>query len=149
MTSRRRPGLLAATSFIAVAVLALPPFAPAASPVHGGKYKGQVKGAGVPIAVSFKVSGSGKRVSSFKIDVPNLPNKCGYGGPNQVRPGKAKIKAGRFSLKLTETTIGGTSVTTAKVTGRFKAGGKEAGTIKTAAGTAKCSGSFSYSTKAT
>ena len=121
---------------------------PAASPVHGGKYKGNVKGAGVPIAVSFKVSGSGKRLSAFTINVPNLPNKCGYGGPDQVKPGKARIKHGKFALTLTETTLGGKTVDTAKVTGRFKSGRKEAGKIKTAAGTAKCSGSFSYSTTA-
>ena len=44
--------------------------------------------------------------------------------------------------------IGGTKVGTAKVTGRFKSGGKESGTIKTTSNTAKCSGSFSYSAKA-
>jgi hypothetical protein len=146
--SRRLPRVGAAIAFVAITALVLPPFAPAASPVHGAKYKGKVQGAGVPIAVSFKVSASGKRLSSFKIDVPNLPNKCGYGGPDQVRPGKARIKRGRFTLTLTEAVLGGKSIATARVTGRFKSGRKEAGTIKTTAGTAKCSGSFSYSTTA-
>jgi hypothetical protein len=146
--SRRRPRIRATAFLVPAAALALVPLAFAAGPVHGARYKGQVKSADVPIAVSFKVSGSGKRLSSFKIDVPNLPNKCGYGGPDQVRPAKAKIKGGKFSLKLTETTVGGTKVATAKVGGRFRSGGKEAGTIKTTSNTAKCSGSFSYSAKA-
>jgi hypothetical protein len=148
VTPRRKPRFRAAAFLVPAAVLALASVAFAASPVHGGKYKGQVKSAGVPIAVSFKVSSSGKRLSSFKIDVPNLPNKCGYGGPNQVKPAKAAIKDGKFSLKLTERLGLSTSIATAKVTGRFKSGGKEAGTITTTSNTAKCSGSFSYSAKA-
>jgi len=146
--TRRWPRFRGIAFLVPAAALALVPLALAAGPVHGANYKGQVTSAGVPIAVSFKVSGSGKRLGSFKLDVPNLPNKCGYGGPDQVRPAKAKIKHGKFSLKLTETTLGGAKVATAKVRGRFKSGGKEAGTIKTTANTAKCSGSFSYSTKA-
>ena len=65
--TRRRPRFRGTAFLVPVAALALAPLALAAAPVHGAKYKGQVKSAGVPIAVSFKVSGSGKRLRSFKI----------------------------------------------------------------------------------
>ncbi len=146
--SRRRAGFYAAACIGSVVALAIAPLTLAASPVHGAKYKGHVRGAGVSIGVTFKVSRSGTRLSSFAVDVPNLPNKCGYGGDGQVRPGKARIKGGKFTLTLTETIGTGKSVATAKVTGRFKSGRKEAGTFKTMSGTGKCSGSFSYSTGA-
>jgi hypothetical protein len=120
----------------------------AANPVKGARYSGHVRGAGVPITVTFKVSRSGSRLTSFTFNVPNLPNRCGYGGPDQLHPAKARIKNGRFTAKLSETTTGGLVVATATVTGRFRAGRREAGTIKTTAGTASCSGSFGYSTKA-
>ena len=131
-----------------VATLSCAATALAANPQRGAKYSGHVRHAGVPITISFKVSRTGKRVTSLTFNVPNLPNKCGYGGPDQLRPAQAKIKDGRFTAKLSERIGGSTLVATAKVTGRFRAGGKENGSITTKASDAACSGTFRYATHA-
>jgi hypothetical protein len=130
-----------------VAMLSCAAGALAASPRKGAKYSGHVREAGVPITISFKVSRSGRKVTSLTLNVPNLPNKCGYGGPDAIRPAHAKIKDGRFTAKLSETTGGSTVVATARITGRFRAGGKESGKIRTKTSDAACSGTFRYATR--
>jgi hypothetical protein len=142
-------GLIASTALALAAILALAGIAFAAAPVKGSKYSGPVN-VTATLTVSFKVSGSGKRVSSLKVS-PSLPNSCGYGGPPPAETSKpAKIKDGKFTAKITEKATNGTVITTAKVTGKFLAKGKEKGTINTNLPNAKsCNGTFAYSTKAT
>ena len=100
------------------------------------------------LTVSFKVSRSGKRVSSLKVS-PSLPNSCGYGGPPPTQTSKpAKIADGKFTAKITEKAGNGTVAARATITGRFLAKRKEKGTIKTSVPAAtSCNGTFSYSTK--
>jgi hypothetical protein len=142
-------GLIGSTALVLGAILCVAGIAVAAAPVKGAKYSGPVK-VTATLTVSFKVTGSGKKVKSLKVS-PSLPNSCGYGGPPPTETSKpAKIKHGRFTAKITEKASGGTIVATAKVTGKFLAKGKEKGTIKTDLPKAKsCNGSFAYSTQAT
>ena len=141
--------LIGSTAVGLTAILALTGIALAASPVKGAKYSGRVK-VSATLTVSFKVSGSGKKITSLKVS-PSLPNTCGYGGPLPTDTSKpAKIKDGKFTAKITEKASSGTVIGTAKVTGKFLAKGKEKGTITTSLPNAKsCNGSFTYSTKAT
>ena len=120
----------------------------AAGPVKGAKYTGAVK-TGATLTVSFKVNGTGKKVTAFKVRL-SLPNHCGYGGPSPTQTFKAaKISHGRFSGKVTEkSAISGKVVDSAKVTGKFLAGGKEQGTLKTTVpASPSCNGTFTYSTQ--
>lgn len=144
--SRRLTGLIALILAAMVAILGV---ALAAAPVKGAKYSGPVK-VTATLTVSFKVSQSGKKVSSLKVS-PSLPNSCGYGGPLPTQTSKsAGIKDGKFTAKVTQKSSTTGAVTeTAKVTGTFLAKGKEKGKIKATLPNAQsCSGSFSYSTKA-
>ncbi len=82
--------LIGSTAVGLTAILAITGIALAASPVKGAKYSGRVK-VSATLTVSFKVSGSGKKITSLKVS-PSLPNTCGYGGPpptesllNQIR----------------------------------------------------------------
>ena len=121
----------------------------AAGPVKGARYSGQVK-TGATLTVSFKVARSGKKVTGFKVRL-SLPNSCGYGGPAPTQSFKpAQIRHGRFSGTVTEkSATSGQVVDSAIVTGKFLAGGKEQGTVKTTVPAAKrCNGTFTYSTKA-
>jgi len=120
----------------------------AAGPVKDARYSGRVN-VTATLTVSFKVSRSGKKVSSLKVS-PSLPNSCGYGGPPPTQTSKpAKIADGKFTAKITEKAVNGTVAARATITGRFLAKGKEKGTIKTSVPAAtSCNGSFSYSTKA-
>lgn len=147
--SPRGGRLIVSTAVALGAVLSVAIIAFAAAPVKGSKYSGPVK-VTANLTVSFKVTGSGKKVKSLKVS-PSLPNSCGYGGPLPTDTSKpAKIKHGRFTAKITEKASGGTVTATAKVTGKFLANGKEKGTIKTDLPKAKsCNGSFGYSTQAT
>lgn len=140
--------LIASTALGLTAILAITGIALAASPVKGAKYSGRVK-VSATLTVSFKVSGSGKNVTSLRVS-PSLPNTCGYGGPPPTASSKpARIKQGKFTAKITEKASSGTVIGTAKVTGTFLAKGKEKGTVKTNLPNAKsCNGSFTYSTKA-
>ncbi len=129
------------------AALAVTGIALAAGPVKGARYSGRVN-VTATLTVSFKVSRSGKKVSSLKVS-PSLPNSCGYGGPPPTQTSKpAKIEDGKFTAKITEKAVNGTVAAIATITGRFLAKGKEKGTIKTSVPSAtSCNGSFSYSTK--
>jgi hypothetical protein len=141
--------LIASAALALAAILALAGIAFAAGPVKGSNYSGRINVTAI-LTVSFKVSGSGKRVTSLEVS-PSLPNSCGYGGPPPTATSKpAKIKDGRFAAKITEKASNGTVIATAKVTGKFLAKGKEKGTINTNLPNAKsCNGTFAYSTKAT
>jgi hypothetical protein len=130
------------------AILATVSIALAAGPVKGARYSGPVNGT-ASLTVSFKVSRSGRRVSSLKVS-PSLPNRCGFGGPPPPQTSKpAKIGHGKFTAKITEKAGNGTVIATAQVTGKFLAKGKEKGGITVNLPNAKsCSGSFSYTAKA-
>jgi hypothetical protein len=128
--------------------VALAGIANAAAPVKGARYSGQVK-VTASLKVTFKVARSGKKVTSLDVR-PSLPNSCGYGGPEPIHTSRpAKIKHGRFTAKITEKARNGQVIATGTVSGKFLAGGKEKGTIKSTEPTAKsCNGRFTYSTKA-
>jgi hypothetical protein len=140
--------LIGSTVLALAAILAIAGIAVAAAPVKGAKYSGRVN-VSATLTVSFKVSRSGRKITSLKVS-PSLPNTCGYGGPPPTETSKpAKIKHGRFTAKITEKASSGTVIATASVTGQFLAKGKEKGTVKTNLPNAKsCNGSFTYSTKA-
>src|SRR6188508_1881797 len=96
----------------------------------GARYSGRVN-VTATLTVSFKVSRSGKKVSSVKVS-PSLPNSCGYGGPPPTQTSESVgIKDGKFTAKVTEkSSTTGALIETAKVTGTFLAKGKEKGKIK-------------------
>jgi hypothetical protein len=139
--------LIGSAALALAAVLATTGIALAAGPVKGARYSGRVN-VTATLTVSFKVSRSGKKVTSLKVS-PSLPNSCGYGGPPPPQTSKsAKIAHGKFTAKITEKAGNGTVVATAKVTGKFLAKGKEEGNIKASVPSSpSCNGSFSYSTK--
>ena len=105
----------------------------------------------MPISVTLKVSANGRKVTDFELNVGNLPNTCGYGGPDGVfLKRKARIRHGRFTARLVQRTLEGGAVSaTAKVTGRFRRHGRETGAITTTErGSSQCDGTFRYSARA-
>lgn len=140
--------LIGSAALAVVAILTTAGIATAAGPVKGAKYSGRVS-VTASLTLSFKVSRSGKRVTSLKVS-PSLPNRCGFGGPPPTQTSKsARIAHGKFTAKIKETASNGTVIATATVTGKFLAKGKEKGSINVNLPNAtSCSGSFSYSTKA-
>jgi hypothetical protein len=148
-TTSPQLGRSAASAAVAIAAIAaIASSALAAAPVKGGRYSGRVN-ITATLTVRFKVSGSGKKVTSLKVS-PALPNSCGFGGPPPAQSARAaKVRKGKFTTKITEKTSGGTVTATARVKGRFLAGGKEKGRIITnVPGNTSCNGSFRYSTEA-
>ncbi len=145
--TRRR--LIASTALAVGAIVALVATANATAPVKGATYSGNVN-VTATLKVTFKVARSGKKVTSLDVR-PSLPNSCGYGGPEPTHTSKpAEVKHGKFTGKITEKASSGKVIATATVTGKFLAGGKEKGAIKSIEPAAKsCNGSFAYSTKAT
>jgi hypothetical protein len=141
------PSRLIGCALALAAILATVGIAVAAGPVKGASYSGRVN-VTASLTVSFKVSRSCKKITALKVS-PSLPNSCGYGGPLPTQTSRsAKIEHGKFTAKITDTASNGTVITTAKVTGKFFAKGKEKGNIKASLPNAKsCNGSFSYSTK--
>jgi hypothetical protein len=141
------------TAIAAMALLALgsasAALAATANQIKGASYSGEV--AQKHVTVSFKVSSSGKQVTGLRTS--NLPLYCQGGGPPvPVRFANATIsKQGTFKSSgkyiIKEGPLKGQLGTTLKITGKFLAGGKETGTLKTTyAKTPSCSGSSSYST---
>jgi hypothetical protein len=139
--------LIGSAALTFAVILAATGIALASGPVKGARYSGRVN-VTANLTVSFKVSRSGKKVSSIKVS-PSLPNSCGYGGPPPTQTSRpAKIEDGKFTMKITEKAGNGTVAATARITGRFLAKGKEKGTVKTSVPAAtSCNGSFSYSAK--
>jgi hypothetical protein len=141
--------LIGSIALAVAAIVALAGIANATAPVKGARYSGHVNVTAL-LKVTFKVAGSGKKVTSLDVS-PSLPNSCGYGGPQPTHTSKvAKVTHGKFTANITEkSSINGKVIATATVTGKFLAGGKEKGVIKTIEPLAKsCNGSFAYSTKA-
>lgn len=119
---------LSIATAVAIAVLALSAVALGAKPVKGATYKGHYGVAGAGTQVSFKVSANGKTVSKMHFGI-YPPNKCGAGGPPPKQSSKpAKIKNGKFKVRLTYTYSGlGGASHTYTVTGQFLKGKKEKG----------------------
>jgi hypothetical protein len=125
----------------------------AAKPKKGKSYSGTLAAPRTAVTVSFKVSKSGKKVTALKIN--NLPLYCSGGGPPvPITFKNAKIsKSGRFKSKGHQTISTGPNQgqvgARLKISGRFKSGGAEAGTLKTTyPASASCSGSSTYTTHA-
>jgi hypothetical protein len=123
-----------------------------ATPIKGGSYSGSL--AHDPaITVKFKVSSSGKRVSSLTIS--NTPLFCQGGGPaTPVHFKNAAISAhgaftstGRYVIKVGP--LKGQLGIELKITGKFSKGRREQGTLTTTYLKAKqCSGKSAYATSA-
>jgi hypothetical protein len=151
--TRSRRKLSAVLLGVPFTLVALSTVALAAGPAQGGAYAGALQPVTRGIAVSFKVSKSGKQVSSLQIS--DIPIYCSGGGPaipihfkNATISGKGTftssakyvIKIGPFKGQVGETF---------KITGRFFKGRSEQGTVATTYPKAKqCSGKSPYTTKA-
>jgi hypothetical protein len=130
-----------------VAVLATEGTALAANQVRGGKYSGTIHSNG-GLAISFKVSSTGKDV--IRMKVPQPPASCPGGGPPppQLRAKPAPISsAGNFKETLKYGTTG-SIVVTLKVTGTFHAHRKESGKVTPTWSDTSCDATVGYSTKA-
>jgi hypothetical protein len=149
---RKRKSLSAALGML-LALLLVASAALAASQVKGGSYRGGLVPSKEEIVVSFKVSTSGKQVSSLQIS--NTPLYCSGGGrPTPVHFKNASISsAGTFSSTgryvIAEGPKKGQVGTKLKIVGKFLKGMTEKGTVTTTyVGFPNCSGKSSYSTKA-
>jgi hypothetical protein len=138
-----RVGVLALVVVLATAAAAL-----AANPVKGAKYSGMINANG-GLAISFKVSSTGKNV--VKMSVPQPPIFCQGGGPPppQDRAKPAPISStGTFKETLQYVSSTGSVIATLKVTGAFHAHRKESGKVTVSWSSTSCNGSALYSTKA-
>lgn len=149
---RRSQGVTATVGVLLVLVL-LASAALAATVVKGGSYKGALVPSTRGINVSFKVSGSGKQVTSLSIS--NIPAYCSSGGrPIPIRFKNASISSkGTFTSSakfvIREGPLKGQVGETFKITGKFLKGRREQGTLTTTFPKAQaCSGKSPYSTKA-
>ncbi len=146
---------LASLTVVAVAMLGTAGAVLAAAPVKGATYKGKFKAGFDMPKISFKVSADGKRVTHLHTSDVGL--YCvGGGGVVPTNFKDATISAnGTFKSTAKDIIkIGprkGQVGENLKITGTFKSGGKESGTMTTtyAGGiSTTCSGSSKYSTKA-
>lgn len=156
--SNRNPRrLLAAASLTVatVAMLAAAAVALAATPVTGATYNGTFKAGFDTVRLSFKVSSNGKRVTNLRVTDTGL-YCAGGGGVTPVHFNDAGISAtGTFrSTGEYRIAIGPRSGQIGEelaITGTFKTGRREGGTMKTTytgSVSSSCSGQSSYSTKA-
>ena len=150
--SRSRQGL--STALLALLVVGLVTgVALAANQVKGASYKGALTPPRDGVSVSFKVSGSGARVTSLALT--NVPLYCEGGGPPiPVRFKDAVISAkGTFTSKaqvmIKVGPLKGQVGERLTIAGKFLKGRSEQGKLTTTYPHAQqCSGSSSYSTKA-
>ena len=153
---RRSTAFTAAAALVAALAVGSAVAATAKSRVvKGGSYSGTLAAPRTAITVRFKVSKNGRQVTALRTN--NLPFYCSGGG----RPVPIKLKNATISKNGTFTSSGTQIITsgpkkgqkgaTLKLTGRFLAGRREAGSITTTfpknIGTS-CNGTSSYSTKA-
>ena len=147
-SSRFRSWMSLVSLLALVALLATAATALAANPVKGAKYSGTINANG-GLAISFKVTSTGKNVVRMKV--PQPPIFCSGGGPPppQIPANPARVSStGTFKETLKYGSIG-SIVATLKVTGAFHAHRKESGkvTVSWSADTS-CNGSAGYSTRA-
>jgi hypothetical protein len=138
---------------VALALAAAAAVAIAANQVKGGSYTGSLLPATRAISVSFKVSSTGKQVSSLRIS--NIPIYCSGGGPPiPIRFKNAAISAqGTFTSSaqyvIKVGPLKGKVGEKLKITGKFLKGKREQGTLTTSYPKAHaCGGSSPYKTKA-
>jgi len=155
--SNRSPRrLLAATSLIVatVATLAAAAVVLAAAPVRGATYKGTFNAGFDTVRLSFKVSSNGKRVTNLRVSDTGL--YCpGGGGVSPVHFRDASISANGTFKSTGEYRIAigprkGQIGQQLAITGTFKSGKRETGTMKTTYTglvSSACSGQSTYSTK--
>jgi hypothetical protein len=154
MRSRLHGGRPGRPAFAAVLLLllTLTSVAFAATPKKGATYSGRLKPESGPTSdgtpISLAVSADGQKVT---VKMESFPLFCEGGGPPQViRFKKAKVVDGKFTTTGTETTeqqFGGGLTATAKVTGKFLAGGKERGSFEDSfPKLGECGGKTTYST---
>src|SRR3954452_18245749 len=130
MTTRRFVYLAAALT----GALLVTPAAIAAAPTKGGSYRGTLAAPRTSIAVTFKVSANGRKVSALKVS--DLPLYCSGGGPaTPITFKAAAIVSGKFKStgKQTITTgpLMGQPGATLVITGKFASRGKESGKLTT------------------
>lgn len=120
--------------------------------VKGGSYAGTLAPSRPEIAVSFKVSPNGKRITGLTIN--DTPFYCQGGGrPIPEQFANASIsKSGSFTstskFVIKEGPFKGQLSTKLKITGKFGPGGTEHGTVTaTWTKSPECTGKSSYSTK--
>ncbi|MFZ2112225.1 MAG: hypothetical protein WAU77_00670 [Solirubrobacteraceae bacterium] len=139
-------GMLASVLVLASVVFA-------ANAVKGGSYTGSLVPSRDGVLVSFKVSTSGKQVTS--LSASNTPLYCSGGG----KPIPVHFKNAAISSKGTFSSTGkylvlegpkkGQVGANLRITGKFLKGREEQGTLTTSyVGFSKCSGKSAYSTKA-
>jgi hypothetical protein len=156
-SSRSPRRLLAAASLTVatVAMLAAAAVVLAAAPVRGATYKGTFNAGFDTVRLSFKVSSNGKRMTNLRVTDTGL--YCtGGGGVSPVHFKDASISAsGTFkSTGEYKIAIGprkGQIGQKLAITGTFKTGKREGGTMKTTytgSVSSSCSGQSKYSTKA-
>jgi hypothetical protein len=146
-----RPSRILLAAALLAALLATPA-AIAAAPKKGGSYRGTLAAPRTSIAVTFKVSASGRKVSALKIS--NMPLYCSGGGPAVPITFKpASIAKGKFKSTAKQTISAGPSKgqtgATLSITGKFASHGKQSGklTIKYPNAPA-CGGTSTYTTHA-
>lgn len=149
---RRWKGVSAAVGVLLLLAL-LVTVALAAGQVKGGSYRGALLPATRGISVSFKVSGSGKQVTSLSIS--NIPLYCSGGGRAipvhfknaPISSGGTFASSGQNIIK--EGPLKGQVGERLKITGKFLKGRREQGTLTTSyPKAAACGGKSTYTTKA-
>ena len=133
------------------AVLTLAVGAALAVTIKPGKYSGAESYQGFKSStefVTFTVNKSKTKVKKLRL-VPFVANKCGSGGPPPKETSKTvKIKNGRFKGTVKELTTNGTVEAKGLVSGKFKAGGKVKGTVKSTLPSApQCNATFTFTAK--
>ena len=156
MSARQSSAAVFTAAVLAAALASASSASKQRSPVvKGGSYTGTLAAPRTAFAITFKVSKSGKQVTSLKIN--NLPFYCPGGGmPVPISFANAKIsKTFTFSSTGVQTIkvgpLKGHKGATLTLTGKFSAGRKESGRITTkfpSRASASCNGASSYSTHA-
>lgn len=141
----------AAGVFVVLAAIATA--ALAANQVKGGSYKGNLLPMTHGISVSFKVSKSGKQVTSLTIS--NIPLYCSGGGPAipihfknaSISPAGTFTSSARYIIKIGP--FKGQVGEKLKITGKFLKDRQEQGTLTTTYPKAHaCGGKSPYTTRA-
>ncbi len=147
MTRRSRLSLLGAAL---LGLLFLAQSAIAVAPKKGGSYHGTLAAPRAGIAVTFKVSANGRKVSALKVST--MPLYCSGGGPLVPITFKtASITEGKFKSTGKQTITGGPQKgkigARLSITGKFGKGGTEAGKLTiTYVYAPTCGGTSAYTT---
>jgi hypothetical protein len=149
---RRRKRVSAALAALAAAGLLTLGIGDAlASGAKAGNYSGNPTFQGTlvtSVTVNFTVPASKTKVKRLRL-TPFIPNACGFAGPPPKETSTpAKIHNGKFTGTVKELADNGKVFGKAKVTGKFKAGGKVSGTFKsTILSAANCNAKYKFTAK--